>query len=113
MPFVKSLDQSYTWDDGRGAMVFEDGVSYSVSELLAYSKRDTSPEDQRAIHNVKKIFDGVLVEKGHKLTNPVEELREKSRISFEYWKQTGFLTPQQKRKFYTGHHAQRRKNENR
>jgi len=60
-----ALGLTYTLDpDG---ILFEDGVRYTVPEAIAVSRSANHPDDVRAVHLVKKIFDGeILQPKGHK-----------------------------------------------
>lgn len=91
--FVESLQLSYVWDGERGLAVFEDGVSYGVGELLILCLRDTRPEDLQAVHLVKKHFDGVLFEEPPKV-----DYSERVRKHIDYWFETGYISPEQKRR---------------
>lgn len=53
----KALGLSYTWNGGP--LVFEDGVRYTVAEAIHLSS--AGDETLRAVHLVKKMFDGQVI----------------------------------------------------
>lgn len=57
--YVPELDQSYRFENG--AMIFEDGVQYTVQEAVLLSKGNCSPLDLQAIHEIKKLFGGSII----------------------------------------------------
>lgn len=59
--YSKALRQSYTLLES-GHLQFEDGVKYTIAEALHLST--ASDQDIRAIHYVKKQFNGELIIKG-------------------------------------------------
>lgn len=63
--FVPALGQEYEFRDGK--MIFPDGVEYSLAEALTMAKDlSLTDRDIQAIHAVKKLFDGRIVD----LTTP-------------------------------------------
>jgi len=65
--YVKALKQSYKWDSERGVAVFPDGIEYTAGELIELSKGGLDPRDMetvRAIHKVKKVFNGEIINSG-------------------------------------------------
>jgi len=64
---AKSLGLSYTYDPENAVLRFEDGVDYTAAEALSLSRPGIIPADLRAIHRVKKAFDGEI------LTGPAEQ----------------------------------------
>jgi hypothetical protein len=55
---------SYDYHPETGMIVFTDGVKYTLEEFMILAKGRLSDDDAiRAIHQVKKTFDGVI-EKG-------------------------------------------------
>jgi hypothetical protein len=57
MPFRQL---KYEYDQKTGECLFEDGVRYTVREMLFIAKHDLDPRDESAIHIVKKVFGGEL-----------------------------------------------------
>jgi len=57
--YVPALDLSYTFVYDRA--VFEDGVSYTIEEMVFLSKQHLSNVDIKALHLTKAMFDGVLL----------------------------------------------------
>ena len=57
--YVPAIGQSYTFKDGRA--VFDDGVVYTFEEMMHLSERRAAGEDLKAIHIVKKAFDGEII----------------------------------------------------
>jgi len=53
---------TYDHKEESNVIVFSDGVRYTISECLLLSKGRPSDDDIRAVHAIKKIFDGVLEE---------------------------------------------------
>jgi hypothetical protein len=56
------LDLTYQVSDSPEGMVlvFEDGVAYTLVDALRISHEELSPVDIRALHKIKKTFDGEL-----------------------------------------------------
>lgn len=50
----------YEYDQKTGECLFEDGVRYTVREMLFIAKHDLDPQDETAIHMVKKMIDGEI-----------------------------------------------------
>jgi hypothetical protein len=46
---------------GSTILVFEDGVEYSLAEALHISRDELQTDDIKALHAVKKLFDGQLL----------------------------------------------------
>jgi hypothetical protein len=61
---VKSLNQSYSFDSRTGLATFEDGVKYSAAEMVHVAHTGGSDVDIRALHLIKKLFDGEIVVPG-------------------------------------------------
>jgi hypothetical protein len=59
--YVKALDQYYTWDADNGRLNFDDGIAYTGYEAILLAEGKPCDEDIRAVHTIKKIFDGQLV----------------------------------------------------
>lgn len=59
MSYVAALNQSYQFT-GNG-ILFEDGIEYTIHEAVAIARGDCTDEDIRAIHAVKRIFDGMII----------------------------------------------------
>jgi len=57
--YAPQIGQSYCFIKGK--LVFEDGISYSISEALSLCDPRLTPEDIQAIHLVKKMFDGEIL----------------------------------------------------
>lgn len=64
--YVPALSLHYKYYNGKA--VFEDGVEYSLAEMLFLARTRARGETLVAVHKVKKIFDGVI------LTNNIEEI---------------------------------------
>ena len=54
----ESLQMTYDYRDG--VLIFTDGVKYTVHEAVLLSKGKLNDDDFRAIHHVKKVFDGEI-----------------------------------------------------
>ena len=54
----EALQMTYDYRDG--VLIFTDGVKYSVHEAILLSKGKLNDHDLRAIHHVKKAFDGEI-----------------------------------------------------
>jgi len=65
--FVKSVGQSYRYDARTGNVEFSDGVIYTLDETLELARKGAVGQDLKAVHEVKKAFDGEL------LTAPIRE----------------------------------------
>lgn len=50
----------YNYDPETGRCVCADGTVYTIEEMLFIARHDFHPDDIKAIHAVKKIFDGEL-----------------------------------------------------
>lgn len=61
MSYVKALKQSYVVDEKTGDLVFDDGTRYTLAEALELSRRRAKGRDIRAVHTIKKVFDGEIV----------------------------------------------------
>jgi len=59
--YVRALDQHYTWDGDNGLLRFDDGIIYDCHEAILLAEGKPCDEDIRAVHAIKKIFDGQLV----------------------------------------------------
>lgn len=57
---VPTLGLSYEFRDGK--MIFSDGVEYSIDEAAALARDRLTDDDLRAIHLVKRIFDGTIMD---------------------------------------------------
>lgn len=57
---VKALGMSYEFRGGK--MIFSDGVEYSINEAATMARDRLTDDDIRAIHLVKKLFDGEIVD---------------------------------------------------
>ena len=60
--YSKDLDLEYVFDGDT--LTFVDGVTYSIPEALHLSQTGASPQTIRAIHRVKKAFDGEILVPG-------------------------------------------------
>jgi hypothetical protein len=60
--YVPAIGQSYTFRDG--VATFDDGVSYTLKEMLYLAERHAAGSDLREVHLVKKVFDGELIPDG-------------------------------------------------
>jgi len=56
--WVEALQMTYDYRDG--VLIFTDGVKYTVHEAVLLSKGKLNDHDLRALHHVKKIFDGEI-----------------------------------------------------
>ena len=54
----EALQMTYDYRDG--VLIFTDGVKYTVHEAVILSKGKLNNDDLRAIHHVKKAFDGEI-----------------------------------------------------
>ena len=59
--FVKALSQHYIFDADNCVLIFDDGIRYTTDEAIIISKGVPRNADLRAIHQIKKIFDGEVV----------------------------------------------------
>jgi hypothetical protein len=59
--YVKALGQYYIWDADNGLLCFDDGVIYTGYESILLAEGKPDDEDIRAVHAIKKIFDGQLI----------------------------------------------------
>jgi hypothetical protein len=59
--FVPALDQNYRYQDNRKILEFDDGTEYTLREAAIIAKGKPNDDDLRAIHLVKRIFDGVVI----------------------------------------------------
>lgn len=61
--YVPALRMSYRYDLSPSVLIltFDDGVSYTLAESLTLARGNPSPEDIRAVHYVKKLFDGDIL----------------------------------------------------
>ena len=50
----------YEYDPDKGVCRFEDGVVYTVREMIFLAHHDLSPEDEDTIHMVKKVIGGEI-----------------------------------------------------
>jgi hypothetical protein len=60
MSYSSALGQSYLYYPNLDQLMFEDGVCYTTEEAVIVSKVK-KPADIRVIHNVKKIFGGLIL----------------------------------------------------
>jgi len=61
MTYVKALGQSYAVDEKTGDLVFADGIRYTVAEALELARGGAKTGTIRAVHQIKKLFDGEIV----------------------------------------------------
>jgi len=58
--YVKALAMSYEFDGTD--LVFDDGVRYSIREAATLARGRLSDDDLQAIHLVKKLIDGEVLD---------------------------------------------------
>ena len=69
--WVPALQMSYDYHPRTGMIVFTDGIKYTLEEFMIMAKgRLYNDDDIRAIHEVKKMFDGELVDEFCRGTAP-------------------------------------------
>lgn len=59
--YVPALNQNYRYHDNRKILEFDDGIEYTLREATIMAQGRANDEDQRAIHLVKQVFDGVVM----------------------------------------------------
>lgn len=72
---VPCIRESYTYNPVTGIFEFTDGVKYTLAEAVELSKGCAGAETIRAVHRVKRIFDGVI--EGFPSVTPQTEKTEK------------------------------------
>jgi hypothetical protein len=64
--YSRALDQHYEFDGQK--LTFEDGISYTLAEAVEVAKKARRDEDVRAVHLVKRVFDGEVLDDTRRLT---------------------------------------------
>ena len=59
--YVPALNKNYRYHDNRKILEFDDGTEYTLREAVIIAQGKPTDEDQRAIHLVKQVFDGVVM----------------------------------------------------
>lgn len=59
--YVPALGQCYRFHPNRRVLEFDDQTEYTLREAIILAKGKAGDEVLRAVHLVKRIFDGVLI----------------------------------------------------
>lgn len=59
--YVPALNQEYRYHPNRKILEFDDGTEYTLEEAVILARGGADEDAQRAVHLVKRVFDGVLV----------------------------------------------------
>jgi hypothetical protein len=59
--FVPALNQNYRYWDHKRILEFDDGTEYALREAVIIAKGKPNDEDLKALHLIKRVFDGVVM----------------------------------------------------
>lgn len=98
--YVPALDMHYEFDAETGLASFDDGVIYGVGEMIILSSEKVDTYTARAVHLIKKHFNGKLLTESESIRPTREDYARKRKQRYERWTATGFFTKGQERRFY-------------
>jgi len=60
--YSRQLNLHYSYDPREMVLIFDDGVKYTLNEALVLSRGGAKKNDLEAIHKVKAVFHGEIID---------------------------------------------------